>query len=406
MTPINIEIFLKPGKEQSLQRFHPWVFSGAVKKIKGNVKEGDLVTVRSSEGEFLGIGHYQIGSIAIRIISFKETSVDDNFWREKITGAWNLRKSSGIAGNPETNVFRLINAEGDGMPGLVVDFYNGVAVMQSHSIGMYLQRQQIAEALHTVLGDQLTAVYDKSSKTLPFKAGQSDQAALSPTDGYLTGSSQSLHLSTGVTEYGLKFKVDWEEGQKTGFFIDQRENRHLVQEIAEGRDVLNMFCYTGGFSFAAMRGGAKTVHSVDSSAKAIELTRQNVELNFPNDPRHEAFATDAFTFMKDIKDKYDLIILDPPAFAKHRDALKQALQGYKRLNTRAFEQIRPGGLLFTFSCSQIVTRDKFREAVFSAAAISGRNVRILYQLSQPADHPVSIYHPEGEYLKGLVLYVE
>jgi 23S rRNA (cytosine1962-C5)-methyltransferase len=391
------EIILKPGKEQSMLRFHPWVFSGAIKEIKEKVTEGELVTVRSGSGEFLGTGHYQIGSIAVRIVSFREIPIDLTFWTEKILSAWNLRKASGLAGNPETNVFRLINAEGDGMPGLVVDYYNGVAVMQSHSIGMYLQRTEIAEAMHAVLGESLVAVYDKSAKTLPFKAG------ISPADGYVTGHPDDNHE---VMEYGLRFKVDWEEGQKTGFFIDQRENRRLVQEMSAGRDVLNMFCYTGGFSFSALRGGAKTVHSVDSSAKAIELTRSNVELNFPNDPRHEAFATDAFTFLRDIRDKYDLIILDPPAFAKHRDALPQATQGYKRLNTRAFEQIKPGGIVFTFSCSQIVSREKFREAVFSAAAISGRTVRILYQLSQPADHPVNIYHPEGEYLKGLVLYVE
>lgn len=391
------EIILKSGKEQSLNRFHPWVFSGAVKQAGTNLKEGDLVTVSSSSGDFLGIGHYQIGSIAVRILSFHDVSIDQEFWENKIRSAWHMRTSLGIAGKSETNVFRLINAEGDGLPGLIVDYYNGVAVMQSHSVGMHLQRQLIALALHEVLGESLTAVYDKSMKTLPFKAD------ITPVDGYLIGSAVAGHE---VAEYGLRFRVDWEEGQKTGFFIDQRENRKLVQELAIGRDVLNMFSYTGGFSFAAMRGGARLVHSVDSSAKAIDLTNRNIELNFGTDTRHQAFATDAFTFMKDIQDKYDMIILDPPAFAKHRDALRQALQGYKRLNTRAFEQIRPGGILFTFSCSQIVTRDKFREAVFSAAAISGRNVRILYQLSQPADHPVSIYHPEGEYLKGLVLYVE
>ncbi len=391
------EIILKPGKEQSLLRFHPWVFSGAIKTIREKVNEGELVTVRAATGEFLGTGHYQIGSIAVRIVSFRETPVDTAFWTEKIGSAWNLRKASGLANNPETNVYRLINAEGDGMPGLVVDYYNGVAVMQSHSIGMYLQRREIAAAMHAALGESLFAVYDKSEKTLPFKAG------IAPADGYITGQPDANHE---VMEYGLRFKVDWQDGQKTGFFIDQRENRRMVQDMSSGRDVLNMFCYTGGFSFAALKGGAKTVHSVDSSAKAIELTNSNVELNFPNDPRHQAFATDAFSFLRDIRDKYDLIILDPPAFAKHRDALPQALQGYKRLNTRAFEQIRPGGIVFTFSCSQIVSREKFREAVFSAAAISGRTVRILYQLSQPADHPVNIYHPEGEYLKGLVLYVE
>jgi len=390
-------LILKPGKEQSLQRFHPWIFSGAIKQKPGNLKEGDVVTVFSSEGEFLCIGHFQIGSIAVRILTFAEATIDRDFWKKKIESAWQLRKYMGLAGNTQTNVFRLIHAEGDGMPGLVVDYYNGVAVLQAHSVGMYLQRNDIAMAMKEVLGKSLTAIYDKSSKTIPFKAG------IEAVDNYLVGEPLSNHE---VMEYGLRFYVDFEDGQKTGFFIDQRENRRLVQEMSAGRDVLNMFCYTGGFSFAAMRGGARLVHSVDSSAKAIDLTNRNVELNFPGDSRHQAFATDAFSFMKDIRDKYDLIVLDPPAFAKHRDALPQALQGYKRLNTRAFEQIRSGGILFTFSCSQIVPRDKFREAVFSAAAISGRSVRILHQLSQPADHPINIYHPEGEYLKGLVLYVE
>lgn len=391
------DIFLKPGKEQSLNRFHPWVFSGALKFVPSGLKEGDLVTVRTAAGEFLGTGHYQIGSIAVRILTFSEEAIDLPFWERKIRNAWEVRKSSGLVSDHETNVYRLVHGEGDGIPGLIADYYNGVVVMQAHSVGVFLQRRDIAEAIKNVLGSSLTAIYDKSAKTVPFKAG------LTPEDGYLWGQAIAGHE---VLEYGLRFRVDWEEGQKTGFFIDQRENRSLVLKLSAGRDVLNMFCYTGGFSFAAMKGGARLVHSVDSSVKAIELTNQNVELNFPEDPRHEAFATDAFTYLKDIKDQYDLIILDPPAFAKHRDALKQALLGYKRLNSRAFEQIRPGGLLFTFSCSQIVSREKFREAVFSAAAISGRNVRILYQLSQPSDHPVNIYHPEGEYLKGLVLYVE
>jgi len=282
------------------------------------------------------------------------------------------------------------------MPGLIVDFYNGTAVLQAHTVGMWLIRELLAEAMKVVLGDLLTAVYDKSSKTLPFKA------SIEPMDGYLYGG----HTTREVMEDGSRFLVDWEEGQKTGFFVDQRENRKLLSDYAFGKDVLNMFCYTGGFSFSAMRGGANLVHSVDSSAKAIELTNENVELNFPEDSRHEAFIADAFDFMKDINYKYDLIILDPPAFAKHKNVLNQALQGYKKLNSRAFQQIRPGGVLFTFSCSQVVTKTNFREAVFSAAAISKRNVRILHQLSQPGDHPINIYHPEGEYLKGLVLYVE
>ncbi len=395
--PINYtKIVLKSGKDQSLKRFHPWVFSGAIKKIYGNISEGDLVAVYSNKDEFLGIGHYQIGSIAVRIVSFSEVIPDYTFWKTKIEHAWKMRLALGFGKNPETNVFRLVHAEGDGMPGLIIDYYNGTAVMQMHSIGMYFIREELVRALQEVLGDKLKAVYDKSAKTLPFKAD------VEPVDGFLFGENEGSE----VLEYGLKFKVDWETGQKTGFFIDQRENRMLVQHYAQNRDVLNMFCYTGGFSFYAMKGGAKLVHSVDASAKAIDLTNENVELNFPGDKRHEAFAADAFEYLKDIKDKYDLIILDPPAFAKHRSSLHQALQGYKRINTRAFEQIRSGGVLFTFSCSQVVSKERFREAVFSAAAISGRTVRILHQLTQPTDHPVNIYHPESEYLKGLVLFVE
>jgi 23S rRNA (cytosine1962-C5)-methyltransferase len=396
MAEIIAKIFLKPGKEQSLKRFHPWVFSGAIAKSEGKPEEGDPVNVYSADHEFLAMGHCQIGSIAVRILSFESANPDIDFWKMKIEKAWNLRKSIGITQNTETNVFRLIHAEGDGMPGLIVDFYNGTAVIQMHTVGMFLVREMIVQALKDVIGEQLKAVYDKSAKTLPFKAD------ISAEDGYLLGEEGESE----VLENGLRFKVDWLEGQKTGFFIDQRENRLLVQHFSKNRDVLNMFCYTGGFSFYAMKGSARLVHSVDSSAKAIELTNQNVQLNFAEDTRHEAFAADAFEFMRNIKDKYDLIILDPPAFAKHRDAVHQALQAYKRINTRAFEQIRSGGIVFTFSCSQVVSKEKFREAVFSAAAISGRNVRILHQLTQPADHPVSIYHPEGEYLKGLVLYVE
>jgi 23S rRNA (cytosine1962-C5)-methyltransferase len=391
------EIFLKPGKEQSILRFHPWIFSGAIKTIQGSLNEGDLVTVRSHTGFFLCTGHYQIGSIAVRIVSFNEVLCDNNFWSEKIRRAWNLRQSLGLTDNPVNNVYRLINGEGDDMPGLVADYYNGVLVLQCHSIGMYRLRYTLTEILHHIMGSQLLAVYDKSEKTLPFKAD------ISPQDGYISGLPPSARE---VIEYGLRFEIDWESGQKTGFFIDQRDNRQLLQSMAKQRDVLNMFCYTGGFSCTAMQGGANSVHSVDSSAKAIELTNHNIALNFPGDLRHKSFDTDAFTFLRDIKDKYDLIVLDPPAFAKHRDALKQALQGYKRLNARAFAQIRTGGILFTFSCSQIVSREKFREAVFSAAAISGRTVKVIHQLVQPADHPVNIYHPEGEYLKGLVLYVE
>ncbi len=390
------KVVLKSGKDQSLKRFHPWLFSGAIKNITGPVSEGDLVCICSNKNEFLGIGHYQIGSIAIRIVSFKEVVPDYNFWKSKIESAWKLRVELGFSDNPETNVFRLIHAEGDGMPGLVVDYYNGTAVMQMHSIGMYLIRNELVKAMKEILGDRLKAVYNKSSKTLPFKAD------LDSVDEFLLKGE----TENEVTEYGLKFKVDWELGQKTGFFIDQRENRLLVQKYAKGRDVLNMFCYTGGFSFYAMKGGANLVHSVDASEKAIDLTNENVELNFPGDNRHEAYVADGFKYLSKIQDKYDLIILDPPAFAKHRKTITQALKGYKRINTRAFEQIRKGGILFTFSCSQVVSKERFREAVFSAAAIAGRNVRILHQLDQPADHPVNIFHPESEYLKGLVLYVE
>ena len=390
------KIVVKSGKDQSLKRFHPWVFSGAIKKIYGAVNEGDVVSVFSNKDEFLGLGHYQIGSIAVRVFSFQEVEIDDQFWYKKLESAWKLRQKLALTDNAETNVYRLLHAEGDGMPGMIADYYNGTVVFQFHSIGMYQIREQLATMLKEIMGDKLAAVYDKSEKTLPFKAD------IAPKDGYLLGTSEP----GVVIEYGNKFKVDWVNGQKTGFFIDQRENRYLLQEYSKGKDVLNMFCYTGGFSFFAMNGGANVVHSVDASGPAIDLTRENVELNYPNDSRHEAFVADAFEYLNDIKDKYDLIVLDPPAFAKHRDALSRALKGYKRINAKAFEQIRPGGILFTFSCSQVVSKEKFREAVFSGAAMAGRNVRILHQLTQPGDHPINIYHPEGEYLKGLVLYVE
>lgn len=389
-------VTLKPGKEQSLNRFHPWVFSGAIKHISQELEEGELVTVVSNKDEFLAIGHFQIGSIAVRILSFEELPVDSTFWEIKLASAIQLRRDLGLLDSEQTNVFRLVHGEGDGLPGLIIDFYNGTAVYQAHSVGMYHVRHQLAKLLKKILDDQLIAVYDKSDKTLPYKAD------ISPENGYLLGESAPCV----VKEYGLSFQVDWIQGQKTGFFIDQRENRKLVEQFAYGRDVLNMFCYSGGFSFFAMQGGANKVHSVDASSKAIELTRQNVSLNFADDNRHEAFVADAFDFMRDIKDQYNLIILDPPAFAKHRGALRQALQAYKRLNAKAFEQIRSGGIVFTFSCSQVVSKDQFREAVFSGAAISKRKVRILHQLHQPADHPINIYHPEGEYLKGLVLQVD
>ena len=388
-------IILKKGKEASLKRFHPWVFSGAIAKADDGLVEGVLVKVVSSTGDFLGIGHYQIGSIAIRILSFVDCPIDKSFWKQKLERAITLRHSTGLVAN-DTNVFRLVHGEGDGLPGLIIDFYNGVAVLQAHSVGMYLIRNEISALLKEIMGDSLKAVYDKSAKTVPFKA------ELDPCDGYLWGTADK----EVVKEYGYSFEIDWVEGQKTGFFIDQRENRKLVEKYSSGRNVLNMFCYSGGFSFYALGGGANKVHSVDASAKAIELTDRNMALNFAGDTRHQSFVADAAAFMQDIKDQYDLIILDPPAFAKHRDALHQALQAYKRLNVKAFEQIRQGGILFTFSCSQVVPKDKFREAIFSAAAISGRSVKILHQLTQPSDHPVNIYHPEGEYLKGLVLYVD
>lgn len=391
-------VILKSGKDQSVKRFHPWIFSGAIKKIKGNVSEGDIVSVYSNKDEFLGLGHYQIGSIAVRIFTFEQMEIDDNFWKNKLENAIELRNRIGLFNNKDTNVLRLVNAEGDEIPGLIIDFYNGVAVIQIHSIGIYHLREAITSILKDILGEKLQAVYDKSAKTLPFKA------KIKPVDGYLYGNNQFVE----ILENGLKFKVDFEKGQKTGFFIDQRENRLILQKYARNKEVLNVFCYTGGFSVYALNGDAKLVHSVDSSTKAIDLCKENVNLNLNSsgDNRHKAIACDAFEYLKNIKDKYDLIILDPPAFSKHRDALPRALQGYKRLNAKAFTQIRKGGILFTFSCSQVVSKDKFREAVFSGAAISGRKVKILHQLVQPSDHPVNIYHPEGEYLKGLVLFVE
>jgi len=391
-----VDIILKSGKEQSLYRRHPWVFSGAIKQITEKVSEGQLVRILDNKGEFLALGHYQIGSIAVRVISFNEVVVDYPFWKEKIAAAFRMRESLGLTNNPLTSVYRLVSAEGDEIPGLIIDFYNGTAVTQFHSIGVYLEKDQIVQALQEVMGSKLQAIYDKSEATMPFKS------AIRPVNGLLWGKS----LNNEVLEYGNKFAIDWTDGQKTGFFIDQRENRKLVEHYSQGKDVLNMFGYTGGFSIYAMRGNAKTVHSVDSSKPAIEMTNKNVELNFPSATNHEAFAVDAFQYLNEIKDKYDLIILDPPAFAKHNEALNNALQGYKRINQKAIEQIRPGGLLFTFSCSQVVSKENFRKSVFAAAANAKRKVSILYQLTQPADHAVSIFHPEGEYLKGLVLHVE
>ena len=355
-----------------------------------------MVSVYTAQKQFVAIGHIQVGSIAVRVLSFKEETIDTAFWKRKLQVAYDLRRSIGVAENQRNNTYRLVHGEGDNLPGLVIDIYARTAVMQAHSVGMHVCRMQIAEALTEVMGDVVKNIYYKSETTLPYKA------ELEAENGFIKGGS----IDNVAMEYGLKFHVDWLKGQKTGFFIDQRENRALLEKYALGRNVLNMFCYTGGFSFYAMRGGANLVHSVDSSAKAIDLTNENVCLNFPNDCRHEAFAEDAFKYLDRMGDQYDLIILDPPAFAKHKDALRNALQGYRKLNAKAFEKIRPGGILFTFSCSQVVTKDNFRTAVFTAAAMSGRSVRILHQLTQPADHPVNIYHPEGEYLKGLVLYVE
>lgn len=390
------QIYLKRGKEESLKRFHPWVFSGAINRSDEGIEEGDTVRVMTSDGRFIAVGHYQIGSIAVRVLSFRDVAIDAEFWRSRLQAALSMRIAVGIADNPQNNTYRLVHGEGDNIPGLVIDVYGQTAVMQAHSVGIHVCRLDIAKALVDVMAGRVANVFYKSETTLPFKAD------LGQENGFIYGSSDD----NIAIENGLKFRVDWLKGQKTGFFVDQRENRSLLEKYSHGRRVLNMFCYTGGFSFYAMRGGAELVHSVDSSAKAIELTRQNVELNFPGDGRHEAYCEDAFKYLEDAGSNYDLIILDPPAFAKHRAALHNALKGYSRLNAKAFEKIKPGGILFTFSCSQVVTKDNFRNAVFTAAALAGRKVRILHQLHQPADHPVNIYHPEGEYLKGLVLYVE
>lgn len=390
-------VYLKSGKEESLKRFHPWIFSGAIAYAEGEPEEGEVVDVYTSKKEFIACGHFQIGSIAVRVLSFAQETVDRAFWVRKLESARALRVALGLIGNPQTDTYRLVHGEGDNLPGLIIDIYGSTAVMQAHSAGMHVCRLEIADALIQVMGDTVRNIYYKSETTLPFKAD-----LLAKENGFIKGGS----TDNVAMENGLRFHVDWLKGQKTGFFVDQRENRYLLERYASGRNVLNMFCYTGGFSFYAMRGGAKLVHSVDSSAKAIDLTNENVKLNFPDDPRHQAYAEDAFKFLDRMGDQYDLIILDPPAFAKHRDALRNALRGYTKLNAKAFEKIRPGGILFTFSCSQVVTKENFRNAVFTAAAQAGRSVRILHQLTQPGDHPVNIYHPEGEYLKGLVLYVE
>ncbi len=389
-------VILRRGKEESLKRFHPWIFSGAVMNLEGNPEEGDVVTVLDSQHNFLCQGHWQVGSIAVRVLTFEQEPIDDAFWQKRLGEALGVRQAIGLADSEAGDTYRLVHGEGDLLPGLVIDVYGKTAVMQAHSVGMHVSREQIAVALKLVMGERLDSIYYKSETTLPIKA------AIDGGNGFLLGES---HTDVAV-ENGLRFHIDWLKGQKTGFFVDQRENRSLLERYSHGRSVLNMFCYTGGFSVYALRGGAKLVHSVDSSNKAVELVRANVELNFPAEPRHEAFAEDAFRFLDDMTVPYDLVVLDPPAFAKHRDAVKNALRGYTKLNARAMEKIAPGGILFTFSCSQAVSKEQFRTAVFTAATLAHRQVRILHQLHQPADHPVSIYHPEGEYLKGLVLYVE
>ncbi len=389
-------ITLKRGKDSSLRRFHPWVFSGAIQRADDGIEEGEIVRVLTENGEFIAVGHAQIGSIAVRVLSFEDIEINKEFWKERLSSALQARLAIGLADNPQNNTYRLVHGEGDNLPGLVIDCYGQTAVLQAHSVGIHVSRHEIANCLVEVMGNRIKHVYYKSETTLPYKAD------LGQENGFLIGGSDE----NIATENGLHFHVDWLRGQKTGFFVDQRENRRLLEQYSVGRSVLNMFCYTGGFSVYAMRGGARLVHSVDSSAKAIELTNQNVALNFPDDVRHTAFCDDAFKFLDSNENKYDLIILDPPAFAKHRGALHNALKGYTRLNARGFLSIKKGGIMFTFSCSQAVTKEQFRNAVFTAAAQAGRQVRILHQLHQPADHPINIYHPEGEYLKGLVLYVE
>jgi 23S rRNA (cytosine1962-C5)-methyltransferase len=396
------QVFLKYGKDESLRRYHPWIFSGAIHHFSDEIDDGEVVEVLTStpradhrgfDNEFIAVGHYQIGSIMVRVLSFEQEEINQQFYEKRIRAAYDMRRALRLEGTS----YRLVHGEGDNLPGLVVDVYNRTAVMQAHSVGMHRQRQMIAAALKQVLGEAIDNIFYKSETTL------AHAAEVDGGNGFLLGGS----ADDVAEENGLRFHVDWLRGQKTGFFIDQRDNRALLEKYARGRRVLNMFCYTGGFSFYALRGGATLVHSVDSSQKAIDLTRANVELNFPADTRHEAFAEDAFKFLDNMQDgAYDLIILDPPAFAKHKDALRNALKGYTRINYRAFQKLPAGGILFTFSCSQAVNKDQFRAAVFTAAAQAGRRVRILHQLHQPADHPINIYHPEGEYLKGLVLYVE
>lgn len=393
---VRSKVVLKNGKEDAVRRFHPWIFSGAIKTIYGEVAEGDIVEVYSVNKEFLALGHYQIGSIAVRLFSFENIEPDVDFWYSKLKKAYDLRVKLGLADNPETNAYRLVHAEGDGMPGLIIDFYNGTAVIQTHSIGMHYLKPVFVDALKELYGKKLIAVYDKSADTLPKKA------QVTATDGYLWGNTSE----TVVNEYGNKFSIDWETGQKTGFFIDQRENRRLIEKYAKDKTVLNTFCYSGGFSVYALKAGAREVHSLDSSKKAIELTDKNIGLNGFDVSTHRSIIADAVEHIKEVKGAYDLIVLDPPAFAKHNDVRHNAVQAYKRLNAHAIQNIRPGGIIFTFSCSQVVDRFLFEKTVNAAAIEAKRNVRVLHHLSQPPDHPTSAFHPEGEYLKGLVLYIE
>ncbi len=395
------KVILRPRREESILRFHPWVFSGAIADIVGDPREGDLVGVFSSDGKYLATGHYQIGSIAVRILSFDEDPLQGDFWVRMLSRALALRKACGLDGSAATTCYRLVHGEGDGLPGLIIDYYDGVCVLQAHSVGMFRAKGAIAEGLRQVYGDRLKAVYDKSSGTAPYKAG------LELVDGYLYKGAGWTGDEARVLENGNQFCVNWNEGQKTGFFLDQRENRQLVGQLSRGRNVLNLFCYTGGFSIYALSGGAVHVDSVDSSQRAMDMVDRNVALNGFDAGRHTSYTADAIDFLKAVPEgKYDLIIVDPPAFAKHRGALKNALRAYQRLNEAAIAKVAPGGFVFTFSCSQVVDKEAFALAVFSAAAAAGRSVRILDRLNQPADHAVNIYHPEGEYLKGLLLYVE
>jgi 23S rRNA (cytosine1962-C5)-methyltransferase len=390
------KIILGNGKDQSPKRFHPWIFSGAISKISGEIADGDVVEVYSNKNEYLCTGHYQKGSIAVRIFSFRQINPDETFWKEKIEKAYNYRKSIGIIGNDDTNVYRLVYGEGDGMPGLIIDYYNGTAVIQAHSIGMHKEKEKIVHALKEIYGNKLKAVYDKSKESLSDRYGEAIE------NGYLFGEDKDKQ----VLENGNKIKVDWEEGQKTGFFIDQRENRKLLGQYAKGKKVLDCFCYAGGFSVYALKAGASEVHSVDSSKSAIKLTDDNIHLNFGEGAKQTSHVADAFDFLKNNQNQYDVMVIDPPAFAKHRDARHQATMGYKRLNALAIQGVKPGGIILTFSCSQVVDKYLFHGAITAAAIETGRTVRILQYLSQPADHPISIYHPEGEYLKGMVLFVE